>query len=133
MIVSTEPPTREDENHQHWYVTKRKEMSIGNENSRLKRHEKQARVSTGTAIAVVVQMDVDRVTEFTTELFGLLLRKGTAGDHYSKVSKPTQKFQAHHSSKPTFECLLNIDSLLGTGLKVRNVPLGLAESHGTFR
>jgi hypothetical protein len=26
-------------------------------------------------------MDVDRVTEFTTELLSLFLREGTAGDH----------------------------------------------------
>lgn len=55
-------------------------MSIGNENSRLKRQEKQARVSTGTAIALIIQMDVDRVTEFTTELLGLFLGQGTACD-----------------------------------------------------
>lgn len=43
--------------------------------------EYRVRVSTGTAIALIVQMDVDRVTEFTTELLSLFLREGTAGDH----------------------------------------------------
>lgn len=56
-------------------------MSIGNENSRLKRQEKQARVSTGTAIALIVQMDVDRVTELSTELLGLFLCECAPGDH----------------------------------------------------
>lgn len=38
-------------------------------------------------------MDVDRVTEFTTELFGLLLRQGTAGNHYrDSVSTLGQEF-----------------------------------------
>jgi hypothetical protein len=37
-------------------------------------------ISTSTAIAVVVQMDVDWVTEFTTELLGLFLGQGTACD-----------------------------------------------------
>jgi hypothetical protein len=30
----------------------------------------------------------------------------------------------------TLECLVNVDGLLGTRLKVWNVSLGLAESHG---
>ena len=51
-------------------------------NKRSKRHGSiDLRVSTGTSIALIVQMDVDRVTEFTTELLGLFLREGTAGDH----------------------------------------------------
>ena len=33
----------------------------------------------------------------------------------------------------TFECLLNIQCLLGTSLEIRDVALGLAESHGSFR
>lgn len=33
----------------------------------------------------------------------------------------------------TFKCLLNVDSFLGTSLKVGNIALGLAESHGSFR
>jgi hypothetical protein len=32
----------------------------------------------------------------------------------------------------TFEGLLDVQRLLGTGLKVRNVSLGLTESHGSF-
>lgn len=43
--------------------------------------EYRARVSTGTAIALIVQMDVDRVTEFTTELLSLFLCECTAGDN----------------------------------------------------
>lgn len=46
----------------------------------LKRHEYRARVSTGTAITLVVQMDVDRVTEFTAEFLSLFLCEGTPGD-----------------------------------------------------
>jgi hypothetical protein len=37
-------------------------------------------VSTGTAIALIVQMDVDRVTEFATELLSLFLCEGTSGN-----------------------------------------------------
>jgi hypothetical protein len=43
--------------------------------------EYRARVSTGTAIALIIQMDVDRVTEFTTELLGLFLGECTTGDN----------------------------------------------------
>lgn len=35
--------------------------------------------------------------------------------------------------QPTLESLLDIDRLLGTGLKVRDVAFRLAESHGAFR
>lgn len=48
----------------------------------LKRHEYRARVSTSTAIALSVQMDVDRVTEFATVFLGLFLRERTAGNDY---------------------------------------------------
>ena len=34
---------------------------------------------------------------------------------------------------PTFECLLHVDSLLRTGLEVRDPTLGLAESHCPLR
>ena len=34
---------------------------------------------------------------------------------------------------PTLECLFNVQSLLGAGLKVRDVALRLAERHGPFR
>lgn len=33
----------------------------------------------------------------------------------------------------TFKGLLNVDSLLGAGLEIRNVALGLAERHGPLR
>jgi hypothetical protein len=33
----------------------------------------------------------------------------------------------------TFESLLNVDGLLGTGLEVWDTTLGLTESHGAFR
>lgn len=46
----------------------------------LEHQENGKGISTGTAIAVVVQMDVDRVTKFTTELLSLFLGEGTARD-----------------------------------------------------
>lgn len=46
----------------------------------LKHHENCVGVLTGTAVAVVVQMDVDRVTEFTAEFLGLLLSECASGD-----------------------------------------------------
>lgn len=33
----------------------------------------------------------------------------------------------------TLKRLFHIDGLLGTGLEVRDIPLGLAERHGSFR
>lgn len=33
----------------------------------------------------------------------------------------------------TLKCLFNVQSLLGAGLKVRDVALRLAERHGPFR
>lgn len=37
------------------------------------------------------------------------------------------------SIEPTFKRLFNVDSFLGTSLKIGNITLGLAESHGSFR
>jgi len=42
----------------------------------------QTRVSTGTAVTLIVQMDVDRVAEFTTELLGLFLCESTTGNDW---------------------------------------------------
>ena len=39
----------------------------------------------------------------------------------------------HRSRELTLKCLLNIDSFLGTGLKVGNIPFRLAERHSSFR
>jgi hypothetical protein len=47
-------------------------------NRSLEHHDNGKGISTGTAIAVVVQMNVDRVTEFTAEFLGLFLREGTS-------------------------------------------------------
>jgi hypothetical protein len=40
----------------------------------------QVRVSTGTAITLIIQMDIDRVAEFTAELLSLLLCESTSGN-----------------------------------------------------
>lgn len=37
----------------------------------------RVRVSTGTAITLIIQMDVDRVTEFAAKFLGLFLRECT--------------------------------------------------------
>lgn len=39
------------------------------------------RVSTGTAVALIVKMDIDGVTEFSTKFFCFLLRESTPGDN----------------------------------------------------
>lgn len=43
----------------------------------LKHHENDKGISTGAAVTVIVQMNVDRVAEFTAEFFGLLLGERT--------------------------------------------------------
>lgn len=48
------------------------------ENRSLEHHDNGKGISAGTAIAVVVQMNVDRVTEFTAELLGLFLGECTS-------------------------------------------------------
>lgn len=40
----------------------------------------RGRVSTGTAIALIVQMDIDRVTELAAEFLGFFLRERTPGN-----------------------------------------------------
>jgi hypothetical protein len=43
--------------------------------------------------------------------------------------------EVHHwwsDAVRTFECLVNIDGLFGTRLKVWDVALGLTEGHGTL-
>jgi uncharacterized protein YoaH (UPF0181 family) len=47
-------------------------------NRSLEHHDNGKGISTGTAIAVVVQMNVDRITEFTAEFFGLFLGECTS-------------------------------------------------------
>jgi len=59
-----------------WHKKKTEKRRIS-----LKRHECRARVSTGTAIALIFQMDVDRVTEFAAELLSLFLRQSTPGNN----------------------------------------------------
>lgn len=44
------------------------------------------RVSTGTAITLTVQVNIDRVTEFAIKLFCFLLRERTPGDDCRCVS-----------------------------------------------
>lgn len=65
---------------------------IGGERKQsLESHEYRSRVSTGTAVTVIFQMDVDRVTEFATELLGLFLGERTAGDNYWVVRIPPRE------------------------------------------
>lgn len=45
-----------------------------------------SRVSTGTAIAFVVKMNIDRVAEFAIKFFCFLLCKCTPGDDWMVVS-----------------------------------------------
>ena len=46
----------------------------------LNHHGNEKGISTGAAIAVIVQMNVDRVAEFTTEFFGFFLGKCASCD-----------------------------------------------------
>ena len=40
-----------------------------------------SRVSTGTAVALIVKMNIDGVAEFPTKFLCFLLRESTPGDH----------------------------------------------------
>lgn len=73
----------------------------------------RARALAGTTVPVVFQVDIDWILgKVAAELLTLLL---------------LQRIPRNH-----LKSLLDIDSLLGRGLKVRDAALGLAKGHGTF-
>lgn len=80
----------------------------------------------GAAVAVVLDVDVDRVLEVAAELLRLFLGQGVACDNCDVLARGTV---GHTCGGHTFECLLDVDGLLRTGLEVGNAALGLAEGH----
>lgn len=73
-------------------------------------------------------MDVDRVIKVATELFGLFLGQSVTGNDYKLLA-----LQLWTGEKGlTLKSLVNVDGLLGTCLKVGDIALGLAESHGSL-
>ena len=84
-----------------------------------------------TTIAVVFNANVDRVIEITAELLRLLLGKCIPGNYYEKDCCQ-RSCSIIGTSGLTFKRLINVDSLLRTGLEVRDIALGLAERHGSL-
>lgn len=84
---------------------------------------------TGTAITVVVDVDVDRVVEFAAKLLRLFLCESIPGNDCLSLVHISPLFVEWD---PTLESLVNIDGLLGASLKIRDIPFGLAKGHGAL-
>ena len=77
------------------------------------------------ALVGVVNANVNRVVEVATELFRLLLCKSVSGNNYYDQHGHKRLDQWLH----TLESLIDIDSILGARLEIRDVTLRLTERH----
>jgi hypothetical protein len=86
---------------------------------------------TRTPISIILNVNVDWIWEITAKLLWFFLRQSISGNDYFRISANYSQIVDTNMSL-TFKGLLYVDGFLGTGLKVRDLSLGLTESHCSF-
>ena len=82
------------------------------------------------SITIVVDVDVDRVVKVAAVFLGLFLSQSISSNNCRLLAYKI----SHIASRAyrTLKCLVNVDGLLCTRLKVWDVAFGLAECHGSL-
>lgn len=84
-----------------------------------------------TTIAVIFNVDVNRIVKVAAKLFRFFLSKGVSGNHCRGVRQLCKR-SVLFLSILTLKSLIDVDGLLSTRLKIGNVTLGLAKGHGSL-
>lgn len=84
-----------------------------------------------TSVTVVVDVDVDRVIKVAAVFLRLFLSQSISSNNCRRLAKDSLTAITSKACR-TLKCLVNIDGLLCTRLKVWDVAFGLAECHGSL-